>query len=135
MEQERILNGWKARGYRFLQVNGVSIPEHRYVMAQHLGRPLRRDEHIHHRNHDRSDNRLENLKIVTLAEHTSLHRSHRKPCWFCGADDSKQVRGACGLHYRQFKRELYHPRMTWAAIRLIEKQQYAHDTREVERIS
>lgn len=46
---------------------------HRYLMEQHLGRTLGNDEIIHHKNHDKLDNRIENLEIVTRSYHMGLH--------------------------------------------------------------
>lgn len=48
---------------RHLTNGETSVTEHRVVMAQHLGRPLRPDEVVHHRNGDRTDNRIENLEL------------------------------------------------------------------------
>lgn len=48
-------------------INGC-INQHVFVMSQHLKRPLKKGESVHHINGQRDDNRIENLEL--------WHRSH-----------------------------------------------------------
>lgn len=61
-------------GYRkVLSGKGGYVKEHRKVVEDVLGRPLRTDEIIHHINVNRSDNRIENLTILSKSEHSKVH--------------------------------------------------------------
>ena len=62
-------------GYEMCKVNGSWKPTHRVIIEQHLGRKLKKDEVVHHINHDKLDNRLENLKVMTISEHIKYHRN------------------------------------------------------------
>lgn len=49
--------------------------QHRVVAESMIGRQLGRDEVVHHIDHDRSNNDPSNLVVMTLSEHTRLHRT------------------------------------------------------------
>jgi hypothetical protein len=64
---------FETRGYIFVYSSGYPIREHVYIIEKQLGRKLHKNEVVHHKNENRSDNRLENLQLMTRAEHSGLH--------------------------------------------------------------
>ena len=55
------------------------IYEHRAVMEAYLGRMLEPWETVHHINEVKLDNRVENLFLCTVPEHSAIHREGKRP--------------------------------------------------------
>lgn len=53
----------------------TSSANHRRVMEKHIGRLLEKNEVVHHIDGDRLNNDVDNLCLMTMSEHTALHKA------------------------------------------------------------
>lgn len=76
-KQKVFKKGWHLDkdGYKHIIVDGKHKREHRVVMENKIGRKLTRSEVVHHINGIKTDNRIENLQIISFSKHTSMHQS------------------------------------------------------------
>lgn len=59
-------------GYHSCILSGECLQLHRSIWESVNG-PIPKGFHIHHRNQDTHDNRLENLELLTISEHSKRH--------------------------------------------------------------
>jgi len=91
-------------------------PEHRLIIENSIGRILFWEEIVHHINHNKLDNRIENLKIMNRGAHKWLHVRESTPpliykffCKQCGKEcstpkkNSKFCSRSCSIKHRNIE--------------------------------
>ena len=89
-------NGYKLKqkpysktGYLYIPLGNKNYLVHRLVASAYI-QPLKRGDRsiqVHHINEDKTDNRVENLKVMTMQEHQHEHKQIypiEKVCVVCG---------------------------------------------------
>jgi DNA invertase Pin-like site-specific DNA recombinase len=80
-------------------------------MAAHIGRLPRTDELVHHINEDTTDDRIENLQIVTRAEHSRIHASSRS------AETRARLSAGVRRAYAEGRKQRPRTTLTWDDVR------------------
>lgn len=92
--------------------------EHR-KMAYDAGMLTDLSMHVHHRNEDKTDNRLDNFEVKSSSSHAAEHTAERgyvvnqfgrwqtgpkAPCSSAGCEKPVHAKGVCGTHYAAQRR-------------------------------
>lgn len=62
-----------ANEYKAIKVNQCKQNYHRYIVEVLLGRKLAKNEVVHHKDGNKSNNESQNLQILNVKEHSQLH--------------------------------------------------------------
>jgi hypothetical protein len=57
------------------------VYKHIVLMENHIGRLLKKDEFVHHKDENKANNKMSNLELTTRKEHGKHHVEHGNKFW------------------------------------------------------
>lgn len=91
--------------HHFAGVRGY-VMEHRFIWEQHNNAMLLPWATVHHINHEKKDNRIENLEVFIRGKHSDLHLKEKRDneiskrkCCYCGGGTRLRIRHCRGYVY------------------------------------
>ena len=78
------------------------VAKHRLEAEKKIGRYLRKDEIVHHKDGNKLNDDFNNIEVMTQAEHMSLHTRKYFGCKVDGCKRKHRSRGYCAYHYNKF---------------------------------
>jgi hypothetical protein len=91
-------------GYIYVGVDGHKVLQHRHVWRLANG-DIPSGYEVHHVNHVRTDNRLENLELIEKAAHRRAHNPKvNKNCTMTGCTNKALAKLLCSKHYWRLRK-------------------------------
>ena len=66
-----------SNGYIIIDKDGEQFLEHRLIMEKYLKRKLDRFEVVHHIDHNKKNNNIKNLQVLSFYQHNLIHHPKR----------------------------------------------------------
>lgn len=93
----------RGEGKTYRKIHGRH--EHRLLMERELGRPLLPNEVIHHIDHNKRNNQLSNLRVMTRAAHTRMHNTKNRKCTKKLCENKHYALSLCYNHYKEARKK------------------------------
>lgn len=88
----------------------IHVKKHRLVMERHIGRALRADEDVHHKDGNKLNNDISNLELISHGAHSTHHNNRR--CYRRGyrLNLTPAERRARSVRMKEMRRKALSPR-------------------------
>lgn len=75
-KNNRVTGSLSNIGYKYTKMDGFTLPVHRLIYIWHYGK-IPEGYHIDHKDHNRSNDRIENLQAIPASENLGKHKTSK----------------------------------------------------------